>query len=129
MSSLTEGNPLLKIRYRIPFDEIRAEHVEPAIQKLLAAARERLEAIAAQPGERTWENTMAALDLMTEPLGKGKDGRDVWIGDVWPTSDEVHALLKSALDPVAFEANYAKVKSDPGDLWKEVGSVAGQVYT
>ncbi len=68
MSSLTEANPLLKIRYRIPFDEIRAEHVEPAIQKLLAAARERLEAIAAQAGARTWENTMAALDLMTEPL-------------------------------------------------------------
>ena len=31
-------------------------------------------------------------DLMTEPLGKGKDGKDVWIGDVWPTSDEIHAL-------------------------------------
>jgi aconitate hydratase len=68
-------------------------------------------------------------DLMTEPLGKGKDGKDVWIGDIWPTSDEVHALMKSALDPVAFEANYSKVKSDPGDLWKKVGSVAGQVYT
>ncbi|MEK7361699.1 MAG: aconitate hydratase AcnA, partial [Pseudomonadota bacterium] len=26
-------------------------------------------------------------DLMTEPLGKGKDGKDVWIGDVWPSSD------------------------------------------
>ncbi len=33
-------------------------------------------------------------DLMTEPLGKGKDGKDVWIGDVWPTSEEVHALMK-----------------------------------
>jgi aconitate hydratase len=68
-------------------------------------------------------------DLMTEPLGKGKDGKDVWIGDIWPSSDEVHALMKSALDPIAFEANYSKVKSDPGDLWKKVGSVAGQVYT
>ncbi len=67
-------------------------------------------------------------DLMTEPLGTGKDGKDVWIGDVWPTSDEIHALLKAALDPQAFEANYSKVKSDPGDLWKKVGSVSGQVY-
>ena len=64
-------------------------------------------------------------DLMTEPLGKGKDGKDVWIGDVWPSSEEVHALMKSALDPVAFEANYSKVKSDPGELWKKVGSVVG----
>jgi len=68
-------------------------------------------------------------DLMTEPVGKGKDGKDVWIGDIWPSSDEVQALLKAALDPVAFEANYGKVKTEPGALWQKVGSVAGQVYT
>jgi aconitate hydratase len=68
-------------------------------------------------------------DLMTEPLGKGKDGKDVWIGDVWPSSEEVHALMKAALDPQAFEANYGRVKTDPGELWKKVGSVSGQVYT
>jgi aconitate hydratase len=68
-------------------------------------------------------------DLMTEPLGKGKDGKDVWIGDIWPSSDEVHALMKAAMDPQAYEANYGKVKSDPGELWKKVGSVSGQVYT
>ena len=67
-------------------------------------------------------------DLMTEPLGKGKDGKDVFIGDVWPTSDEVHALLKHAMDPKAFAANYGKVKSAPGDLWEKVKSSAGQVY-
>jgi aconitate hydratase len=67
-------------------------------------------------------------DLMTEPVGKGKDGRDVWIGDIWPSSDEVYALLKHAMDPKSFKANYAKVKSDPGALWKQVQSVAGQVY-
>jgi aconitate hydratase len=67
-------------------------------------------------------------DLMTEPLGKGKDGRDVFIGDIWPTSEEVHALLKYAMDPKAFATNYGKVKGDPGDLWKKVKSSAGQVY-
>ncbi len=30
-------------------------------------------------------------DLMTEPVGKGKGGRDVWLGDIWPSSDEVYA--------------------------------------
>jgi aconitate hydratase len=69
------------------------------------------------------------VDLMTEPLGKGRNGKDVWIGDVWPSTDEVHALMKYAMDPKAFEANYGKVKSDPGELWKKVGSVSGQVYT
>ena len=28
-------------------------------------------------------------DLMTEPVGKGKGGRDVWLGDIWPTSTEI----------------------------------------
>ncbi|MGZ8993406.1 MAG: aconitase family protein, partial [Burkholderiaceae bacterium] len=68
-------------------------------------------------------------DLMTEPLGKNSHGKDVWLGDVWPSSDEIYSLMKYAMDPQAYEANYAKVKSDPGELWKKVGSVAGQVYT
>ena len=69
------------------------------------------------------------VDVMTEPLGKGKNGKDVWIGDIWPSSEEVHALMRFAMDPKAFEANYGKVKADPGELWKKVGSVSGQVYT
>jgi aconitate hydratase len=69
------------------------------------------------------------IDVMTEPLGKGKNGKDVWIGDIWPSSDEVHALMRYAMDPKAYEANYGKVKADPGELWQKVGSVAGQVYT
>ena len=64
----SETNPLLAIRFRIPFDRIHAADVEPATASLLRDARTRLEAIAAQDGERTWENTMRALDAFTEPL-------------------------------------------------------------
>jgi aconitate hydratase len=39
-----------------------------------------------------------SIDLMSEPLGKGSDGKDVYLGDVWPTSDEIHALMKYAID-------------------------------
>jgi aconitate hydratase len=67
-------------------------------------------------------------DLMTEPLGKGKKGEDVWIGDVWPTSDEIQALMKHAMDPKAYAANYGKVKSAPGALWEKIGSSSGQTY-
>ncbi|MBL8287961.1 MAG: aconitate hydratase AcnA [Rubrivivax sp.] len=68
-------------------------------------------------------------DLMTEPVGTGRNGRAVYLGDIWPTSDEVHALMKLAMNPKAFRANYAKVKSEPGALWDAVKGVAGQVYT
>jgi aconitate hydratase len=67
-------------------------------------------------------------DLMSEPLGKGTDGKDVWIGDVWPTSEEIHALMKYAMDPKAYAANYGKVKSAPGALWEKIGSSTGQTY-
>lgn len=62
------GNPLIGIQFRIPFDRIRAEHVKPAAEQLLADARARLDAIAAETAPRTFQNTMRALDEMTEPL-------------------------------------------------------------
>ena len=68
MPDPSQPNPLLALEFRIPFDRIRAAHVEPAAAELLREARARLDAIAAQPGERTFENTMRALDHLTEPL-------------------------------------------------------------
>ncbi|MBO9688608.1 MAG: aconitate hydratase AcnA [Mitsuaria chitosanitabida] len=67
-------------------------------------------------------------DLMTEPVGQGKGGKDIYLGDIWPTSDEIHALLKLALNPDAFRANYGKVKAEPGKLWEKIKGVTGQVY-
>ena len=61
-------NPLLEIEFQIPFDRVRAEHVEPAMSALLADARERLEALAADERPRTFENTMLALEKITERL-------------------------------------------------------------
>ncbi|HTS26908.1 MAG TPA: M3 family metallopeptidase [Bryobacteraceae bacterium] len=56
------------MRFQIPFDRIRAADVEPAAAELLREARARVDAIAADPGERTFDNTMVALDELTEPL-------------------------------------------------------------
>ncbi|WP_199545185.1 aconitate hydratase AcnA [Paraburkholderia kururiensis] len=66
-------------------------------------------------------------DLMTEPVGKGKGGRDIYLGDIWPSSDEVNALLKFALDADAFQKNYAQL-TKKGDLWSKIEGEAGQVY-
>jgi aconitate hydratase len=67
-------------------------------------------------------------DPMTEPLGKGKGGRDIYLGDIWPSSDEVHALMKYAMNGKAFKANYDKVAKEPGALWEKIKGVKGQVY-
>jgi len=55
-------NPLLEVQFQIPFDQIKAEHVEPAIDALLAASEKSLEATTASA------DPLMALDEMTEPL-------------------------------------------------------------
>jgi aconitate hydratase len=67
-------------------------------------------------------------DLMSEPVGKGSDGVDVYLGDIWPTSQEVQDLMKFAMNSDVFKANYADVKGNPGQLWEAVSAVEGQVY-
>ncbi|MDW8130232.1 MAG: M3 family metallopeptidase [Bryobacterales bacterium] len=63
-----DDNPLLRIRVPVPFDRIRASHVEPALLALIGEARRRLAAIGADARPRTYENTLAELDALTAPL-------------------------------------------------------------
>ena len=68
MAASKVTNPLLEIEFRVPFDQIDAEHVEPAIDNLLADAQQRLDQLAADAGPRTFENTLLALEDVTEQL-------------------------------------------------------------
>jgi oligopeptidase A len=63
-------NPLLQIDFRIPFDRIRAGHVEPGIRQLLAEAQSRLETLAAGVAPPDFEGTMRPFDDLTEPLDR-----------------------------------------------------------
>jgi aconitate hydratase len=68
-------------------------------------------------------------DLMTEPVGKGRGGRAVYLGDIWPSSEEIHALMASAMNGRAYRENYDKVKSAPGKLWARIQGVSGKAYS
>jgi len=63
----SEANPLVRERFHIPFHEIEAPHVEPAVDALLTVAEAELQAIVTVAGERTRENTLDAF----EELGRG----------------------------------------------------------
>ena len=67
------------------------------------------------------------VDLMTEPLGKGKKGEDVWIGDIWPTSQEIHDCMKYAMDPNTFRKLYGDLTKD-NPLWNGIPTATGQTY-
>ena len=61
-------NPLIGLNFDVPFDEIRPEHVEPAIDELLASSTQAIEAIIKQSDPPTYANTLAALEDATWPL-------------------------------------------------------------
>jgi aconitate hydratase len=66
-------------------------------------------------------------DFMSEPLGTGKDGKPVWIGDIWPSSEEVRKVMKFATDAETFQRLYGDFTQD-NPLWQAVPSASGQVY-
>jgi len=67
------------------------------------------------------------IDLATEPLGKGSDGADVFLRDVWPSSQEVGAVIQYATDPATYRRLYSDFTKD-NPLWNSIPSSTGQVY-
>jgi aconitate hydratase len=65
-------------------------------------------------------------DLENEPLGQGTNG-PVYLRDIWPTSAEVHELLRFARDPAVFNRLYGDLTKD-NPLWAEIPTTTGQVY-
>lgn len=63
---MSNDNPLLAVALPVPFDAVRAEHIQPAIDTLLATAQARLDSIDRAP--RTYEGTLGALDVATDEL-------------------------------------------------------------
>ena len=69
------------------------------------------------------------VDLMTQPVGKGTGGKDVYLGDIWPTPKEIDDNLRFAMNAKAFRKNYEQIKDNPGKLWSSIKGVQGEVYT
>jgi aconitate hydratase len=49
------------------------------------------------------------IDLTTEPLGAGADGRPVFLADLWPGADEIRAVIGTSISPDLFRSTYASV--------------------
>ena len=61
-------NPLIQLGFEIPFDQIEAAHVEPAVDELLIQAQAAIDAIVATEGQRTYAGTLGALEEATDGL-------------------------------------------------------------
>ncbi|WCJ58266.1 aconitate hydratase AcnA [Fontisphaera persica] len=67
------------------------------------------------------------VDLTREPLGQGRDGRPVYLRDVWPSLEEIRQLLASALKPETFRRLYQDFASQ-NPKWNEIPAPVGEVF-
>lgn len=67
------------------------------------------------------------VDLMTQPVGTGYGGRDVYLGDIWPSGAEIAGLMRLAMDAPTFRRRYRHPTRDHA-LWNAVPHVRGQLY-
>jgi oligopeptidase A len=113
-------NPLLEIQFRVPFDQIRAEHVEPAIHALLHDARAKQSALSSSTEPRTFENTLLALEALTEKLD--------WAMSVVRHLESVatYPELRAAYNAVQPEVSlyYTNIVLDAG-IWRILKEYAG----
>jgi len=119
MASGDPRNPLLNLEFQIPFDQIRAEHVEPAVNALLDDTRRELDRLTSERAARTFENTMERLDSLTERL-------DYAVGivrhlEAVATTPELRAAY-NAVQPVVSEFHSSLPLNEA--LWRAVQAYA-----
>jgi len=67
------------------------------------------------------------INMAKEPIGQGKDGEDVYLKDIWPSSREIGAALGAATDAVTYKRLYSDFTSE-NPLWNEIPSSTGDDY-
>jgi aconitate hydratase len=68
------------------------------------------------------------IDITTEPLGQGKDGKPVYLKDIWPSAQDVAAAVAASVDSGMFKKGYANVFSGDAN-WNAITTPAGKIYS
>ena len=67
------------------------------------------------------------IDLSNDAIGTGSDGQPVYLKDIWPTNDEIEALVLSGLKPEMFQSKYGDLNAANPE-WNAVSSSEGSIY-
>src|SRR6185437_5397621 len=68
------------------------------------------------------------VDLATEPLGEGQDGKPVYLRDIWPTSREVQETVRKSVNTDMFRKRYGNVFQGPAE-WQKVQVAKSTTFT
>jgi aconitate hydratase len=67
------------------------------------------------------------IDLTRDPIGKDKQGKPVYLAEIWPKSEEIHELIEHTITAKMFKSKYGEV-FDGDANWKKVKAPAGLTY-
>ncbi|ADI13289.1 aconitate hydratase AcnA [Truepera radiovictrix] len=67
------------------------------------------------------------IDLTTEPLGKGKDGRDVYLRDIWPSFKDITEGMNRAITPEVFKRMYEGIERS-NEMWNQIPVKGGDLF-
>ena len=67
------------------------------------------------------------LDLYKEPLGKDKEGKEVFLKDIWPSNKEIDEVLKNSLNPDMFIKRYSNISDGP-EQWQKIKTEPSSIY-
>jgi aconitate hydratase len=67
------------------------------------------------------------IDLTKDPIGKGKDGEDVYLKDIWPSSEEVNSHLENAVRADLFNNMYGNV-ANSNEEWNNIHLAGGELF-
>ncbi len=67
------------------------------------------------------------IDLYKEPLGKDKEGKDVYLKDIWPSNKEIEETLKNSLNAEMFVKRYSNVSEGP-EQWQKIKTEPSSIY-
>ena len=67
------------------------------------------------------------IDLASEPLGQDRDGKDVFLRDLWPDPSETAAIVAGSISPDQFREQYATVFEGPPE-WREIAAEPSALY-
>jgi aconitate hydratase len=68
-----------------------------------------------------------AIDMSKDPIGKGKDGKPVYLRDLWPSQKEIAEAMKHATDPATYQRVYSAFK-EGNPMWDEIPAAVGSTY-
>ncbi len=67
------------------------------------------------------------IDLSQDPIGKGKDGKPVYLRDIWPSQQEIDDAMKFATDPEIYRKVFSTFK-EGNPMWDEIPAAVGATY-